>query len=105
MPIIKEEIHDNSYENTNNCINESGLNSRKFSCSSNDSSISSNDFVFEQQFINNIINPKEEPRQTPSVFGSAASEVQLRFAYFMFLFCFGVYFLILIFTPVYVFSG
>lgn len=80
MPIIKEEVHDNSYENTtNNCINESGFNSRKFSCSSNDSSTSSNDFAFEQQFINNIINPKEEIKQVTQVFGSAASEVQLRF--------------------------
>ena len=80
MPIIKEEVHDNSYENTtNNCTNESGFTSRKFSCSSNDSSTSSNDFAFEQQFINNIINPKEEIKQVTQVFGSAASEVQLRF--------------------------
>ena len=87
MPIIKEEIHDNSYENTtNNCINEKGFNSRKFSCSSNDSSTSSNDFAFEQQFINNIINPKEEIKQIAPVFGSAASEVQLRYMFVLFFF-------------------
>ena len=86
MPIIKEEIHDTTYEGTttNNPVNENVFSSRKFSCSSNESfassTTSSNDFTFEQQFINDIINQKDERRQASSpVFSSAASEVQLRF--------------------------
>ena len=58
MPAIKEEIPDVSYENAMNCVNDGLHGSRKYSCSSSESSVtsnSSNDYVFEQQFIHNII--------------------------------------------------
>ena len=86
MPAIKEEILDNSYENVNNFVTENNQCSRKFSCSSNESSMSSSssDYAFEQQFISNVIIPNSKDGEIPrppsqgSLLPSAASEVQLR---------------------------
>ncbi|XP_066918867.1 transcription factor SPT20 homolog [Clytia hemisphaerica] len=85
MPTIKEEILDNSYENGNSFSMENNQCSRKFSCSSNESSMSSSssDYVFEQQFINSVIIPNSKdgeisrPPSQGSVLSTGASEVKL----------------------------
>lgn len=81
--MIKKEVADPAYEFNLQCNEDKTLPSRKFSCSSNDSSAS--DFNFEQQFITNIIQNQQRAALLDgdvikqNVSSPAASEVQLRF--------------------------